>query len=56
MPGLNPIFMDTYDTKVLGKVRPQDDGPRRAMGQALTLSRRINLVGSMPRNELSSTA
>jgi hypothetical protein len=53
--GLNPIFMDTYDGRVLGKVRPQDDAPRRAMGQALTLSRRINLAGSMPRNELSST-
>lgn len=53
--GLNPIFMDTYDGKVLGKVRPQDDGPRRAMGQALALSRRINLARSTPRAELSST-
>jgi len=53
--GLNPIFMDTYDGKVLGKVRPQDDGPRRAMGQTLALSRRINLARSTPRAELSST-
>jgi hypothetical protein len=53
--GLNPIFMDTYDGKVLGNVRPQDDGPRRAMGQALALSRRINLVRSTPHGELAST-
>ena len=50
--GLNPIFMDTYDGKVLGKVRPQDDGPRRAMGQVLALSRRINLARSTPSKEL----
>jgi hypothetical protein len=55
MRGLNPIFMDTYDGKVLGRVRPQDDGPRRAMGQALALSRRINLARSIPQAELSST-
>jgi len=53
--GLNPLFMDTYDAKVLGKVRPQDDGPRRAMGQALALSRRIHLARSTPRGELAST-
>jgi hypothetical protein len=53
--GLNPIFMDTYDGKVLGKVRPQDDGPRRAMGQALALSRRIDLARSTPYTGLSST-
>jgi hypothetical protein len=53
--GLNPIFMDTYDGRVLGKVRPQDDGPRRAMGQALALSQQIDLAGSTPRAALSST-
>ena len=53
--GLNPIFMDTYDGKVLGKVRPQDDGPRRAMGQALALSRRIGLARCTPHGELAST-
>ena len=47
--------MDTYDGKVLGRVRPQDDGPRRAMAQALALSRRINLARSTPQGELSST-
>jgi len=53
--GLNPIFMDTYDAKVLGKVCPQDDGPRRAMGRALALSRRIQLARSTPHGELTST-
>lgn len=53
--GLNPIFMDTYDGQVLGKVRPQDDGPRRAMGQVLALSRRITLARSTPHGELAST-
>ncbi len=53
--GLNPIFMDTYEGKVLGKVRPQDDSPRRAIGEALTLSRMIDLAKSTPRNDLAST-
>jgi len=56
MRGLNPIFMDTYDGKVLGKVRPQDNGPRRAMGQALALSRRIDLARCTPQAGLSSTS
>jgi hypothetical protein len=53
--GLNPIFMDTYEGKVLGKVRPQDDGPRQAMGQVLRLSRTINLSKSTPASDLAST-
>lgn len=53
--GLNPIFMDTYDGKVLGKVRPQDEAPRKAMGRAIEYARRMNLARATPRNELSST-
>ncbi len=53
--GANPIFMDTYDGKVLGQVRPQDDGPRRAMGAALALTRRMNLARAVPRGDLAST-
>ncbi|TWU30716.1 hypothetical protein Poly41_66210 [Novipirellula artificiosorum] len=53
--GLNPIFMDTYDGRVLGKVRPEDDAPRRAMGLAIEYSRRLDLARAIPRNELSST-
>jgi hypothetical protein len=53
--GANPIFMDTYDGKVLGQVRPQDDGPRRAMGAALVLTRRMDLARAVPRGDLAST-
>jgi hypothetical protein len=53
--GLNPIFMDTYDGKVLGKVRPQDDAPRRTMGHVLALSKRIHLARAIPQPESSST-
>ena len=53
--GVNPIFMDTYDGRVLGKVRPEDDAPRRAMGLAIEYSRRLDLARAIPRNELSST-
>jgi hypothetical protein len=53
--GANPIFMDTYDGKVLGKVRPQDEGPRRAMGAAIVLTRRMNLARATPQNALAST-
>jgi len=53
--GLNPIFMDTYDGTVLGKVRPEDEGPRRAMGQAIELTQRMNLARAAPRNEVASS-
>jgi hypothetical protein len=53
--GLNPIFMDTYDGKVLGKVRPEDEAPRQAMGQAIEYSRRMNLARTTPKRELAST-
>lgn len=53
--GLNPIFMDTYDAKVLGKVRPEDEGPRMAMGHAIEYSRRMNLERATPCGDLAST-
>ena len=53
--GANPIFMDTYDGRVLGKVRPQDEGPRRAMGAAIALTRRMNLARAVPHGALAST-
>lgn len=53
--GLNPIFMDTYDGRVLGKVRPEDDAPRRAMGLAIEVSRCFDLARAIPRGALSST-
>jgi len=54
--GLNPLFMDTYDGRVLGSIRPQDEAARRAMGHALEYSHRMNLARATPRNALSSTA
>jgi hypothetical protein len=53
--GLNPIFMDTYDGKVLGKVRTQDEVTRKAMGHALAHSRRMKLDRATPRSNLSTT-
>ncbi len=53
--GANPIFMDTYDGRVLGKVRPQDEGPRRALGAAIALTRRMTLARATPQNALAST-
>lgn len=54
--GHNPIFMDPYDYKVLGK------GPtnrwnevRLAMGQARRLATRVNLAAMTPHDELAST-
>jgi hypothetical protein len=54
--GHNPIFMDPYDYKVLGK------GPmnrwnevRLAMGQARRLAARVNLAAMTPHDELAST-
>ena len=56
MRGLNLIFMDIYDAKVLGKIRPEDDAPRKAMCLALDYLRRLNLARATPHNALSSTA
>jgi len=54
--GLNPIFMDPYDGKVLGKAFPPEfEPPRGAMGQALEYARRMNLALATPRSALSST-
>jgi len=54
--GHNPIFMDPYDGVVLGPRSDKRWDPiRRAMGQALRLSERIDLAGMTPRNKLAST-
>jgi len=62
MRGMNPIFMDLYDGKVLSKpAGPKADKPpdyepiRRTMGYALRLSRRVDLASLAPRGELAST-
>ena len=54
-PGLNPIFMDTYDGGVLGVVRLDHDQPRRAVGQAIRSTLQMNLGRAVPQSLLCST-
>ncbi|MBN1250413.1 MAG: hypothetical protein JXC32_22305 [Anaerolineae bacterium] len=55
--GLNPIFMDPYDGRVLAKsFDPAWAGPmRRSMGDTLALAQRIDLIHMMPDITLAST-
>lgn len=54
--GHNPIFMDPYDQKVLGKGRTnQWESVRRAMGQTRRLAAHVNLAAMTPHDELAST-
>jgi hypothetical protein len=48
--GLNPIYMDPYDGD------PAHIGVRRAMGQTLGFARRLDLLNTAPRGDLTSTA
>jgi hypothetical protein len=56
--GLNPIFMDPYECKVLTRsfdsvwVEPL----RKSMGYTLMFAQRMNLINMVPRPELSSSA
>lgn len=59
--GLNPIFMDTYDSSILtpesmGYSNAQIEEVRKSMGDTLSYAKRINLVAMTPQNSLSSTA
>lgn len=55
--GINPIFMDPYNDKVLEK-KPKMDCPaiRRAMGNTLRVAERVNLTAMTPHGELASTS
>jgi len=54
--GLNPIFMDPYDGKVLGLRQPENwPALRAAMGHALRLARRMDLAAMTPHGDLAST-
>lgn len=54
--GLNPLFMDPYDGKVLGKpFDPAFDPVRRAMGQALQFAERLDLAAMVPVRDLASS-
>jgi len=55
--GLNPIFMDPYDGRVLTKgTDPQwSESIRKAQGQVLAWSRRVDLAAMTPQGELASS-
>ncbi len=54
--GLNPILMDTYDGKVLGRPFPRAlESPRRSLGKAIEYTSRMDLARAKPSNSLSST-
>ncbi len=55
--GLNPIFMDPYDGAVLsnGFGKDKSEPIRKALGQVLTWSRRVDLATMTPRPELASS-
>lgn len=54
--GSNPIFMDPYDNRVLGKdPEPRWLGIRKALGQARRLAERVDLARLCPAPELAST-
>ena len=54
--GYNPLFMDPYDNKVLGKVQPgQWDPLRQALGQTRRLADRLDLAALSPQPGLAST-
>jgi len=54
--GLNPLFMDPYDGGVLAQRHPERwPALRRALGQVLRWSRRVDLAAMTPRPDLAST-
>ncbi len=54
--GHNPLFMDPYDNRVLGKTRPESwNGVRVSMGHARRLAERLDLAAMTPREDLAST-
>jgi hypothetical protein len=54
--GHNPLFMDPYENRVLGKVPPDSWNPVRAsMGHARRLAERLDLAAMTPREDLAST-
>jgi hypothetical protein len=54
--GLNPIFMDPYDGRLIAKDAPGFESLRAALGHTLAFSRRMNLAKATPRNSLASTS
>ncbi|MGI8783300.1 MAG: DUF6298 domain-containing protein [Acidobacteriota bacterium] len=54
--GLNPIFMDPYDNRILGKGSPEQwNGVRRSLGHTRRLAERVDLAAMRPHDHLAST-
>jgi hypothetical protein len=55
--GINPLFMDCYDHKVLQNWEHEKDmeAVRRTMGYAVSLSRRADFGSMVPRGDLASS-
>ena len=55
--GLNPVFMDPYDGRVLSRRtdRQWPESVRKAQGHALAWSRRVDLATLTPHGELASS-
>lgn len=54
--GLNPIFMDPYDNKFIGKEPPASWDPVRAsLGHTRRLAQRVNLAATIPDEKRAST-
>lgn len=54
--GHNPIFMDPYDNRVLGKAKPESWDPVRAsLGHTRRLAERFDLAALTPRADLASS-
>lgn len=54
--GYNPLFMDPYDNRVLGKEKPESWEPiRRSLGHARRVAEKLDLAAMTPRADLAST-
>jgi len=54
--GHNPIFMDPYDNRVVGKGEPEKwNALRQSLGQTRRLAGRVDLAAMLPHDNLAST-
>jgi hypothetical protein len=53
--GLHPIYMDPFDNDASGRNRQPSLSARRAMGQTLVWTRRMDLAAMTPRPDLASS-
>jgi hypothetical protein len=53
--GLNPIFMDSYDQKVLTRNHPNFEHVRQSLGHAIAFTKRMDLARATPQDALASS-